>query len=179
MICVVYESLANPRGVIALTRSNWSPEIIASELHSIYINGIHLCLLHATTIFFYSVAHSGNFALRIAIIRSRVRRKTFRFINETHLLGSKNTSALRQANSVSSILIFFNGSTSSSITLTPTLLISKSCWLFPSVNCNDITDRRRLCHSYFLVMVETESGEKQKHFANQIISTSTLLRHAF
>lgn len=91
-------------------------------------------------------------------------------LTETHLLGSKNTIALRQANSVSSILIFFNGSTSSSITLTPTLLISKSCWLLPSVKCNGITDRRRLCHSYLLVIVETESGEKQKHFANQIIS---------
>lgn len=113
------------------------------------------------------------------LLDCRARRKSFRFINKTHLLGSKNTIALRQANSVSSILIFFNGSTSSSITLTPTLLISKSCWLLPSVKCNGITDRRRLCHSYFLMIIETESGEKQKHFANQIISAFTLLQHAF
>lgn len=43
-----------------------------------------------------------------------------------HLLGSKKTMALRQANSVSSICTSFSGLTSSSKTRDPTLLMSKS-----------------------------------------------------
>lgn len=58
-----------------------------------------------------------------------------------YLLGSKNTMALRHANSVSSICTSFNGLTSSSKTREPTLLMSKSDgiplsnWTKNMVNC--------------------------------------------